>query len=235
MGMRLLLVTLAFIFLGASPAQAMLGSTVEVTGGSPEQRRAVHEVIASCAVSSAWVEERIGQVVVEIAEDIPGAHFRTAAIAMPGKIVMRSAFDNLRPGDQHVSYEWGEDCALFRDIFCHEFGHEVWYALTDEARERWNRSHFQLPGWTPPLEAFAENFRLTMYPPKMRLREITVSPYAMLGYDEFAAFIGLAGMGSSGSGVGGVYTGPTRSGIEPQRAATREVKGTIGWCTAWGS
>jgi len=176
---RLLVCTAMLFFALAAPANASLS----VVGGSPEQRAAVYETIGACAVRAAQ------PVRVEIVEVIEGAYFRTAGIAMPGVIQVRTAFDNYRPEPQRVSYARGEANSLFRDIIAHEYGHQVWYGLPEEVRQAWNRSHFQLPNWPPPLEAFAENFRLTMYPEELLFRTTTASPYPMLTKEDMERFI----------------------------------------------
>jgi len=176
---RLLVCTALMFFALAAPANASLA----VVGGSVEQRAAVYETIGACAVRAAQ------PVRVEIVEAIEGAYFRTAGIAMPGVIQVRTAFDNYRPEPQRVSYARGEANALFRDIIAHEYGHQVWYGLPEEVRQAWDRSHFQLPNWPPPLEAFAENFRLTMYPEELLFRTTTVSPYPMLSREDFMRYV----------------------------------------------
>jgi hypothetical protein len=173
--MRLFFTTTLLLFALTAPASA---SSLWVTGGSAEQRAAVYETIGACAVRAAQ------PVRVEIVEVIEGAYFRTAGIAMPGVIQVRTAFDNYRPEPQRVSYARGEANALFRDIIAHEYGHQVWYGLPEKTRQVWNRSHFQLPNWPPPFEAFAENFRLTMYPEELLFRTVTVSPYPMMSAEE---------------------------------------------------
>lgn len=134
-----------------------------VEGGSPAQREAVVRVIDSCYLSPDWVTDRIGGVHVEIG---PCADFapRVAATSAPNAIRIKVAFDNLREGDRHVSYAWGEAGLLFQDIVAHEWAHQVWAAMSDRAREIW------------PLdqEDFAENFRLAMYPPELLWRTYSV-------------------------------------------------------------
>ena len=161
---------------------------VIVTGGSIEQRSAVREVLASCEVPTAWVTARIGRVDISIVDDIPDAHFRVAATSGHNIILLRAAYDNERP-ERRVRYDWGEASPIFRDILCHEWAHQVWDALDEAQRQAWNRSHFQLEGWPHPCEAWAENFRLTMYPKRILWRETTVSPYPMMNVESMRATV----------------------------------------------
>lgn len=179
--MKRLLITSMLLFL-LLPATAQ--AVPLVIGGSAEQRQAVREVIASCFVSTDRLK------VVLICDDLSEYRFRVAAVSLPGHILMKASYDNLRPGNQRVRYDWGEDCPIFRDILCHEYGHQVWDSLPEEKHELWNKLHFRLEGWPPAYEAFAENFRLTMFPPEMRWRDTTVSPYPMLPADVFMEFLG---------------------------------------------
>lgn len=176
---RLLFISALLLLLFPATAQAV----PLAMGGSAEQRQAVYDVIGSCFAPLDSL------VVVSICDDLPEYNFRVAAVSLPGRILLKASYDNLRPGEQRVRYDWGEDCPIFRDILCHEYGHQVWDSLSEGQRELWNKLHFQLEGWPPAYEAFAENFRLTMFPPEMRWRETTVSPYPMLDKDVMERFI----------------------------------------------
>lgn len=182
---RSLILALSLVaLLVAWPSSALAVSfDVVVEGGSAIQRQRVYEVVSSCRVHAPHL------VTVKIVRDIPDVHFRVAAVSELGTIRVKGAFDNLRPGEKRVRWEWGEDSPIFRDVICHEYAHQVFDALPADARERWRLSHFQLPGWPHPCEAFAENFRLTMYPPELLWRTTTVSPYPMLSAAEMREWL----------------------------------------------
>src|SRR5512139_3610564 len=116
-----------------------------VLGGSPAQRDIAQEVVASCAVSM----ERSSAVVIDIVDDIGGVGFRVAAISEPNRISVKGTYDNLRP-ENRVWYDGDSNLQTFSDIICHEWAHQVWDALPQEARDRWERRNFQVEGWPAP-------------------------------------------------------------------------------------
>ena len=176
----------------ASPGTEPIQFPVVVTGGFQIQRERTYEVVQSCRVPVAWVSDRLGTLRIEVVSDIPDAHFRVAAIASPGLIRVKGTYDNRRPAEQRVSWSWGEDSPIFRDVICHEWAHQVFNALPMDAQTAWTRAHFQLPGYPHPCEAFAENFRLTMYPAELLWRNTTVSPYPMMSAYEMERWLDWA-------------------------------------------
>ena len=170
-----------------------------ITGGSEAQREAAKEVISSCWVPAEWVLHRNGLVRVDLVDDIEDMPFRVAGCSVPGEgIKVKAGYDNWRLGAR-VRWDWGYPSPIFKDVICHEWGHQIYDSLAPEWQEAWNRRVWWQAGseaWPHPCEGFAENVRLTLYPREMRWRDITVNPIPMMPEGEFKEFLRAAFVGS---------------------------------------
>ena len=166
-----------------------------ITGGSDAQREAVREIVTSCAVPAEWILHRNGPVSVELVDDIPDLPYTVAGCSVPGEgIKVKAGYDNFRLGAR-VRWDWGYPSRIFKDVICHEWGHQIYDALAPQWQQAWNVRVWWQAGsenWPHPCEGFAENARLALFPSECRWRDFSTNPIPMMPAEEFRAWLEMA-------------------------------------------
>jgi hypothetical protein len=134
-----------------------------IDGGTLEQRNYANEVIQSFAIPAADIESGLGrevEILIEEHHDPYWEHVEcyeasAAGLASYGQIWIAASYT---PG-----YE-----TFFGEIITHEWCHQVWFALSSEARAEYTALCTEGYVWDPedwysiPAEAWAENLKIAL-------------------------------------------------------------------------
>lgn len=176
---RLILITILFLLLMASPALA-----VTYQGGTEAQRAYAQEIVESCLVDYSRTDARLDGVDITFAATYEPywEHLdNVSGLAWPGHIVVDSSF--VPAGD-----------SFFGEIIAHEWCHQVWYSLPYLRQQEWvalvgtgDKSVWLLS----PAENFAECMRVALFAPGYYLNDYPRTSLKVVSVDDARAFLGV--------------------------------------------